>query len=312
MGVREHIYIKEAAKIYFKTLPFVILRFALILLFIALAIIYFSSVFGVVIGKIGFSDLIKSVLSIGAVAGSTAFFFGLYKLFSKYIFYLVKAAHIAVIVEYVETRKTPRLQLVWGFRRLKGRFLSTSALFVVNSLLDVVLKEVHKKLMGLASEYKLPKPLSYILSGIIHNSTAYVDEAIVAYMFLKGKESTWQSAKDALTLYVKNWKWILLASAILSSVIYGIMAYFGFYIYFEGIPFTEMTLILQSIYTTLVAGVVVVLFSGFVQPFIEISIIVTYLEEIKGQQPDSQTFEWLKSNSKTFKGLVAKGAAAPF
>ncbi len=307
MGLKEHIHIKEAARIYFKTLPFILLRFALILLFIALAIVFFSSVFGVVIGKIGFADPIKSVLSIAAVGGSTYFFFNLYKLFSRYIFYLVKAAHISMIVEYIEKRKIPRIQIVHGFKRLKGRFISTSILFVVDRFLEAVMKEVHKKLMNLASAYKVPKPLTYIMSGIVHNSVAYVDEAILAYMFTKGKEEAWQTAKDGIVLYVKNWKWIILAASILSFVIYGIMAVFGFYVYFEGIPFSEMTLIIQSIYTTLVAGVVVILFSGFVQPFIEISIIVTYLEEIRGQKPDNETFEWLKSNSKSFKNLIVKG-----
>jgi len=309
MGLKEHIHIKEAAKIYFKTLPFILLRFVLILLFIALAIIFFSSVFGVAIGKIGFSDIIKSVLSISAIAGSTVFFFGLYKLFSRYIFYLVKAAHISVIVEYIEKGKTPRLQLIHGFKRLKSRFVSTTIIFVVDRLLDLVLKEVHKKLMETAKLYKVPRPLSYILSGVIHNSISYVDEAIIAYMFMKGKEEAWQSAKDGITLYVKNWKWIILAATILSFVIYGVMSVFGFYIYFEGIPFESMTLIIQSIYTTLVAGVVIVLFSGFVQPFIEISIIVTYLREIKDQKPDSETFEWLKNNSNTFKKLIVKEGA---
>lgn len=309
MGLQEHIHIKEAAKIYFRTLPFILLRFALILLFIYLAIVFFSSVFGVVIGKIGFADPIKSVLSIAAVGGSTYFFFNLYKLFSRYIFYMVKAAHISVIVEYIEKQKISGIQIVQGFRRLKGRFLSMSVLFVVDRFLEAVMKEVHKNLMSLTSEYKVPKPLSYIMSGIVHNSVAYVDEAVLAYMFTKGKEEAWQTAKDGIVLYVKNWKWIILTTSILSFVIYGIMGAFGFYVYFEGIPFSEMTLIIQSIYTSLVAGIVVVLFTGFVQPFIEISIIVTYLEEIKDQKPDNETFEWLKSNSKSFKGLMAKGGA---
>lgn len=305
MGVREHIHLKDAAKIYLLTWQFIILRFALMLAFIGIAIFYFSSVFGIVLSQIGLDNIIDTLLSIGSISGATYFYWHLYKLFSKYVLYLVKGAHIAVITTYIQRGKMPRWQLLQGFRMLKDRFLSVSALFVIHALLEAILKEVHNRLMKMGQAAKLPKPLTYIVSGTINTSISFIDESILAYMFTRKGEDALKSAKDGLVLYVKNWMWILLTAAIISTVVYGAMAAGGLYIYFEGIPFSSLNLILQSMYSTLTVGIVIILYSGLVLPFMEISIIVTYLEEIRGQTPDLETFEWLKKNSKGFGNLAS-------
>ncbi len=309
MGITEHIHLKDAAKIYILTWQFILVRFVLMLVTIGISILYFSSAFGIVLSRIGVENLVNAVLSIGAMSGATYFYWHAYKLFSKYVMYLVKGAHIAVITEYIQKNKKPGWkQLINGFNMMKDKFLSISVLFVVHTILETVLKEVHTRLMKLGEWAKLPKALTYILSGTINTAIAFIDEAILAYMFTRKNEDALKSAKDGLILYVKNWLWILVAAAILSIVVYGAMAFGGIYIYFDGIPFSSLNLILQSIYSVLTVGIVIILYSGLVQPFMEIAIIVTYLKEIKGQSPDLGTFDWLKSNSKGFRDLVSAKA----
>jgi len=306
MGIKEHIHFKDVAKIYIYTWQFILLRFVLMLVFIGIAIFYFSSVFGIVLSQIGIKNIINTLLSIGSVSTATYVYYHVYKLFSKYVLYLVKGAHIAVVTEYIQKGKKPKWgQLIEGFKMMKDKFLSISVLFVVHALLETVLKEVHARLMKLGDWAKLPKPLTYVLSGTINTAIAFIDEAILAYMFTRKNEDALKSAKDGLVLYVKNWLWILLTAAILSTIVYGTMAFAGIYITFEGIPFSSLDLIVGLIYGTVTAGIVVLLYSGLVQPFMEIAIIVTYLKEIKGQSPDIGTFDWLKGNSKAFRDLVA-------
>jgi hypothetical protein len=304
MSLREHLHFKDIAKIYIFTWQFILLRFVLMLIFIGIAIFYFSSVFGVVLSQIGIKTIINTLLSIGSISAATYLYWTIYKLFSKYVFYLVKAAHIAVIADYIQKGKMPRWQLFYGFKTMKNKFVSVSLLFAINAILDGILKEVHKRLMKLGEWAKLPKPLTYVLSGTINAAINYVDESIVAYIFTHKEEDTMKCAKDGLILYVKNWLWILITAGILSVIVYGAMAFSGIYIYFEGLPFSSLNLIIQSVYSVLTVGIVIILYSGLVQPFIEIAIIVTYLEEIRGQTPDTKTFEWLKENSKRFGSLM--------
>ncbi len=306
MGITEHLYFKDVGKIYAFTWQFILLRFVLMLTFIGLAILYFSSVFGVVLSKIGVGSIFKGLLSLGSMSTATYLYWHIYRLFSRYVFYLVKGAHIAVITDYIQNGKIPRWgQLFQGFRMMKNRFVSISLLFVVDRILDAILKEVHKKIMKLGGSFKLPKPLSYIISGTVNTATNYVDEAIIGYSFTRKDEDMLKSIKDGLVLYVKSWLWILPTAAILSIIVYGTMAFFGVYIYFEGIPFSSLNLILQSIYSVLTVGIIIIIYSGLVQPFMEIAVIVTYLKEIKDKSPDIHTFDWLKENSKKFQGLVS-------
>ncbi len=280
------------------------------LLFIGVAIFYFSSVFGIVLSQVGVDTLPNLLISLGGISGATYLYWQIYKLFSRYVFYLVKAAHIAVIVDYIQKGNTPKWQLVQGFRKMKDKFVSVSLLFVIDRVLDSILKEAHKKLMKFGDWAKLPKPLTYILSGTVNTAINYVDESIIAYIFAHKDQDVWKAAKDGLVLYVKNWMWILLTAGILSIVVYGTMALSGVYIYFEGIPFSSLNLILQSIYSVLTVGIIIILYSGLVQPFIEISVIVTFMEEIKNQSPDSKTLDWLKSQSKRFGTLLAKATGS--
>lgn len=311
MGIGEHFHFKDTIKVYIFTWQFILLRFVLMLVFIGIAIFYFSSVFGVVLSEIGISSIFRVILSFGSIGGATYLYWHLYKLFSRYIFYLVKSAHIAVITDYIQTSKIPKWgQLLQGFKMMKDKFVSTSLLFIADRIIEAILKEVHKRIMKLGASFKLPKPIRYIISGTIHTATSYVDEAILAYMFTRKGEGALKSAKDGLVLYVKNWLWILPTAAILSIIVYGTMSLFGVYVYFEGIPFSSVNLILQSIYSVMTVGIVIIAYSGLVQPFMEIAIIVTYLKEIKGQTPDAKTFEWLKQNSKNFGKLVAGAAVA--
>ncbi len=308
MGIKEHLYFKDAFKLYIFTWQFILLRFILMLVFIGIAIFYFSSVLGIVLSQIGLKSIIRTVLSFGSIGGATYLYWQLYRLFSRYIFYLVKGAHIALITDYVQNGRIPKWgQLFQGFRMMKDRFVSISVLFVVDRVLDAILKEVHKRIMKLGASFKLPKPLTYIISGAINTATSYVDEAIVGYMYTRKNENALKSAKDGLVLYVKNWLSLIPTAVILSVIVYGTMSIFGVYVYFEGIPFSSVNLILQSMYSVLTVGIVIILYSGLVKPFMEISIIVTYLKEIKGQSPDVKTTEWLKANSKRFGQLAVAG-----
>lgn len=310
MSIGEHIHLKDAAIIYIKTWQFILVRFILMLVFIWIAIYYFSSVFGIVLSQIGINNIINGLLSMGSISAATYLYWHIYKLFSRYVMYLVKAAHIAVVVDYIEKTPVSKLQLIQGFKKMKGKFLSASLLFAVNTILEAVLKEVHKRIMKLGELAKIPKAFAYIISGTINTSISFIDEVILAYIYTKKEQNALKSAKDGLILYVQNWHWILLTAGILSVIVYGAMGAAGIYVYFEGIPFSSLDIILQSIYGVLTVGIVILLYSGLVQPFMEISIIVTYLREIKGQTPNNKTFEWLKENSKRFSGLAAQGAFA--
>ncbi|WP_112312064.1 hypothetical protein [Pseudogemmobacter bohemicus] len=197
-----------------RTLPFLILRSLVSLAFLGLMI---GALYGLVslIGgpnpaaMKGYSGL---VMLIAVLIGFAALFFAL-RWARRWVLYLIRAAHIAVLTELVQGRKLPagEWQPGYGHRMVRARFGEASALFVLDELIRLVLRGLSRLSQGLLAI--LPERTAAQVSGLFRTLLwfcfGYMDEIILAHAISQRSDDPWGSARNALVLYGQNWRIIL-------------------------------------------------------------------------------------------------------
>ena len=309
----------EATSIYFKTLPFIVLR--------ALTYLAFAIVFAIYWGIVYFISHLfgprhqtaQLILWIIAIAAP----FPIVRLVREYVLYVIKAGHVAVIAEFAGKGTLPAGvgQIEFGKEKVKANFKEASALFLVDRLVAGVIAAINRMMMRIANFLgAVPgmEGLSKLAGTILFFSLTYVDEAILARNFLKQEETTWQSARVGLILYAQTWKEILG-----TAVVLGLLALVSLPLFFVillipalalGHSFPNMV-----VFFVVAAGIFsYALKLALVDPWALTCMVVTYLKETEGKNPDPAWEEKLESVSTKFQQIKNKaivslkpGSAAP-
>ncbi len=297
-----------ATKVFAQTLPFVLLRAAAGLLLGIATVAYFGIVIwlgwtlldaGTVSGWIGIVGLLLAILV----------FVGLWRLFSRYVLYLVKAAHIVVIAEVIHTGEVPPNQVKHGIGTVRSRFTQTSALFGLDQLVKGVLKQFNDRVVSVSRLFSFAsgvQNLVRIVGRAIALAASYIDEAILAYMFTRPDENPWRAARDGVVLYGKNWKPVLVSTLIILFGMYAV-AFVGL------IALTPLASVLGGFSTTVeligwvaVAGVFLTGYVGLLKPWVKTVVITTFLIESRGDTPDSETMDRIAARSERFQELTRR------
>jgi len=79
-------------------------------------------------------------------------------LLREYLLYIVKAGHIAVLVEIMDGGEIPggRGQIKYAQKEIRERFIESSTLSAVDQLIKGVLKAVNKIFFGVAGLLPIP------------------------------------------------------------------------------------------------------------------------------------------------------------
>jgi hypothetical protein len=297
-----------AFSLIMKTIPLLLVRLGAMLAFWGIAIIYLLIVGGVsalIGGAIDWLGWIVFLVALIAVLPA-------YNLAYRYVFYMLKAAHVAIMAELLINDKLPDgiNQLNYGKQKVTERFGEVNAMFVVDELVSGVVHAFTSTVYSLASW--LPgdtlQTLASILNRVIHYATNYIDEAVLARSFYNNtKQNVYENARDGVVLYAMSWK-PLLTSAValmLLSFIPGIVAFVIF-----AAPIGGLLYLLNPA----IAGwtVIIALFLGWVfkvalgDSFAMAAIIAAYQRVTAEKTPDPQMAAKLDSVSDAFKDLKNK------
>lgn len=144
----------------------------------------------------------------------------------EYLLYMVKAGHIAVLVELTEGREIPggKSQIAYARERVKGQFATSSLLFGLDQLIKGILRTFNRMSLSIASMLPLPgaSGLVRLLNTIFNLSLTYLDEVILAYLMKIRAENPWDSGCTALVLYAQNYKAFLKNALWLAVVIWAL------------------------------------------------------------------------------------------
>jgi len=208
-----------------RTLPFILLRIA-VYAGIAVAYVLATGVgagLGWAIGEVGGPEVRASGAFWGGAIGFGVVAAVLYWL-RAYILYVLKAAHIAVLVALIDGRPLPqgRSQIEQGRQAVTVRLAEVNVLFAVDHLVKAVLAALTGLISGIAAVLPLPgmPALVNLLRAFLRIAVGFVDEVILAYAIRSQATNPWRSAETALILYAQIYKIMLKNAAWLALVVY--------------------------------------------------------------------------------------------
>jgi hypothetical protein len=305
----ESLQFGRAINVLMQTLPIIGIRLAVSLVSFVIFVIYMAITFGIaaLLGRINETiGVIAFVVALVAVIP-------IYNLVNRYIFYILKVAHLAVIAELLQNNRLPDgvNQLDWGRQQVQQRFGDVNVMFIVDELVSGVISGFTNTLNWLTSW--LPGDTLRTLVGmvkmVIRLSLTYIDEAVLARAFWLRSESVWTTAIDGVVLYAQVWKPILT-----NAVALMLLSYVPFVVVLI-IFAAPVGVILNFINADLAAwGIVATLFLAFMvkvaigDAFAMVAIIATYQKETTGLQPNPEMKAKLESISDKFRELQQRAA----
>jgi hypothetical protein len=151
-----------------------------------------------------------------------------------YLLYIVKAGHIAVLVELLDGRPIPggQGQIAYAKTIVQQRFGQASALFALDQLVKGVINVITGLTEGLLMILPIPglDRLMGAVRAYLRLAVGLVDEVILAHAIRERSENAWEAAHDGLVLYAQNARpmlvnaaWLTLFTWVLSFVVFALM-----------------------------------------------------------------------------------------
>ncbi|MDO3384398.1 hypothetical protein QWI17_00955 [Gilvimarinus sp. SDUM040013] len=304
----------EAIGLMRKTVPFLLMRLV-VYVGITLAYILITGVgAGIGYGVTSFGDGQGGGAFIGGAIGfglvSAVLYFA-----REYLLYLIKAGHIAVLVELIQDKELPegRSQIEHGQAVVKERFKESSILFGLDQLIKGILRALNRMTMMISNFIPIPglSGLVGFVNKIINVSLTYVDEVILAYNIKIGSDNPWQSSKDALILYAQNYKTMLKNAVFLMLFMY-VTAFLIFLVVvapvaglvalFPGSPGAMLSVIFAVILAWSIKAAVL-------EPLAVAAMMQVYFKTIEGQTPNPEWDQKLSGASDKFREMGEKAAS---
>lgn len=311
-------------KLFSKTLPFFIARMIVYGIFGLAAFIFLGLMIGVgflvvkMFGESSGAFLIVMLLAFGVIYGGLRFV-------ERYVLYIVKIGHVAVITELLRIGKIPegKGQVAYGKEQVTKNFGTTNVAFVLDSMVHAAVRQIQRWVMRVGDMFSfIPGSQNIIglINAIMSVALNYIDEAIVSYIFVRKSEgrgeTVWKSAADGVVLYAQSWKGILKTAvgSVVFIYIFNIIFFlmFAFPLMFvsrlltantpdAGFLFGALALIAAYVMTT-------VLKRTLIDPLVTMAMIRSYQMGIRNMEPSMDLHQKLQGVSGKFKNLVTKSS----
>jgi hypothetical protein len=297
-----------------RTGPFVLLRLA-VFFGITFAYVFAAGTgagFAYGLGRAFAADPEAAAL-LGALFGVAVVSVALYWL-REYVLYLVKAAHVAVMVAFLDGRRIPpdQSQLAYGRGAVEARFAETNLLFVFDQLIKGVIATVSRLVWSVAGMVPLPglRGLVSLLRAVLRAALGYVDEIILARDIRIGSDNPWATAQDGLVLYAQNHRVLLKNAVWLALMMYGLALVIFLLVLGPAIAFVW---IFPGAWAGFGVGLAVLLAwsikAAILEPFAIASLMQVYFAATEGQTPDPVWRARLEEVSAKFRALGERADA---
>ncbi len=215
---------REVLGLLTKTAPFLVFRF----------LIYFAITLGYVLitgTGAGLGYGVGMIADSGAAGGMWGGLIGfgvasaIMYFIREYLLYIVKAGHIAVLVEVAAGKEIPdgKGQITYARECVQQRFAASSLLFGLDQLIKGILKTFNRAFLTVASLIPVPglRGVVNFINTIVNLSLTYLDEVILAYIMKTRADNPWAGGRTALILYAQNYKAFLKNAVWLALFIWG-------------------------------------------------------------------------------------------
>jgi hypothetical protein len=304
-----------ASGLLLRTLPYALIRFAILLAFSFAAMVWLLVTVG---GLVWFSAHVAPAF------GWVWFLFGIllagwYWMVSlRYFLHLIECGHVAVLTQlivYGQIGNGSESMFDYGRRVVTQHFGQVNLLFVMNMLVRGVLNAFHRTLDWVAEALPIPGlgAIANMLTAVVRAATRYMDKAILSYNLACNADNPWTSARDGLVYYCQNARpilktaaWIVVAEFALSVLLWLLLL----------APAAAITMMLPAAVRgvgaiSVFAAVLLALAArgAFVKPLFLIMILVRFHSAIEGQPIRADWVARLDQLSGKFRGLEQKAQA---
>ncbi len=241
------------------------------------------------------------------VAGAIMYFI------REYLLYIVKAGHIAVLVELADGRPIPggKGQIDYARQKVQERFAESSVLFGVDQLIKGILRAFNRVFLSIAALIPVPgaKGLVKFLNTIVNLSLTYLDEVILAYLMKTQATNPWKSSQTALILYAQNYK-SFLKNAVWLAVFIWVLTFIVFLLVLGPVALLvglfpgaagPLTLVLALVFAWGVKQAVI-------EPIGMTALMQVFFKVTEGQTPNPEWEAKLDNVSGKFRELKTKAA----
>jgi hypothetical protein len=305
----------RALSMVLQTLPYIVLR---IIVYVGIALAYVLTVgvggaLGWGFGHLG-SD--SGTPAAGAFWGGAIGFgilSGVIYFAREYLLYLIKAAHIAVLVEVYDHKPIPggQNQIAYGANFVKTHFAESSVLFGLDQLIKGVLNSLFGTINFLSSFLPIPsvQQLVRLIEAVIRMSLTYVDEIILAYLIRTQTKNPWNTARDGLVLFAQNYMHFL-KNAVWLTVFMWLATVALFLVLLA--PVGALVAIFHTNVTfwgfLLALVFAVAVKKAIMEPIAIAALMQVYFKEIEGQVPNPEWIARLDQISSKFRDLAQKAS----
>ena len=304
-----NLYLREALGLLLKTTPILWVRLGSYAL-LGLGLLVYAAVVGGIAWLLsqlwGVLGLI--VLVVGFGGG-----FGLVRWASRYYFYLLKAAHTAVMTEFIVHGRGPETgQLEYGKQQVLDRFTDTSIMFAVDQVLDGVVKAINRTFARVTDLLPIPgmDGLQKLVQQVSKFATTYIDEAILSRAYAQREENVWAVAKEGVILYAQGWKPILANAVALTLLSY--VEFIAFLIIL-GVPAVAIGALVPALSIPLGVGVLLgawMLKLAVADAYAMAATLLAYHRTTAGMTPNPEWQARLEQVSDGFRELKQKAVEA--
>ena len=309
--------IGRSISLLLRTMPFILLR-AAVYFGITLAYILATGTgigVGWGIGAFGDEGFRATSMAWGGLIGFGITGAVMYWL-REYILYVVKAGHIAVLVELLDGKTLPAgsSQISHAVAVVRERFAQASLLFALDQLVKGVIRAITGLARGVLSILPIPymRQLMNVVQAFLRMAVGFIDEVILAHAIRTRSQDAWGSAREALVLYGQNWKVMLRNAAWLMVFTYGLAA-LVFLLMLA--PAAALVYAMPGAWSA--GGFVFALLfawsvkAAFLEPFAIVSLMPVYFRRIEGQQPDPEGDARLEKMSVHFRRIKERMIRRP-
>jgi hypothetical protein len=267
---------------------------------------------GLLFGKIGGSG--GGGAGIGGLIGF-AIVSGVLYWGREYLLYLVKAGHIAVLIELMDGRQVPggKGQIDHATAIVKQHFATSSLLFGLNQLVRGILRVFNRLTVSIASWLPIPglDVLVKLIDAVINTSLGYLDQVILAQILRKPNDNPWAIARDSTVLYAQNYKGVLKNAAFLTFIIWGLTLLILALVAAPIAALIGVFHVHAGVWTFALAAIAALgLKAALIDPFAMVALIQVYDKVTAGQTPNPEWAAKLESMSAKFRELTQRAREA--
>ncbi|PSO47338.1 MAG: hypothetical protein BRC33_12995 [Cyanobacteria bacterium SW_9_44_58] len=305
------LYLREAIGLIVKTMPFIWIRLGTYAL-LGLGVAVYLAVAGGVAWLLGQAlSLLGVIVFLIALGGAWM----LVQWAQRYFFYLLQAAHIAVMTEYIVYGEAPKgSQVQYGRQQVQQRFRDTSVMFAADEIIDGIVKGINRSFAQLTQILPIPNldNLNAIVERVSKFATTYIDEAILSRAYQYREQNVWAVAQDGVILYAQAWKPVLANAVALTVINYLEMAVV---LVILGIPAIILGALIPIAAIRTLLGVFVIvgvwMFKLAVSDaYAMAATLLAYHRSTEGMEPNPEWQERLTGISEQFRNLCDRAANA--